>query len=421
MGKYPEIRCQQSISVLAWGSSESGDSGQWGKTRLMHSLRSFLLVGLVGTLCAVGLAAGQDNIQYLIANNDLAPPFANSVTFLTVGSDGSLTPKDTVETNGEGIAGGFFAAQSVVVVQDGKTSCAFASDPLSGDIAGINIQTFKVTGNFKGSGSDTGTSNGIGLAVNTTYLYGSFTDSNHIGTFNLLPGCKIKFVGDVDVDGLKGGTINGMKLHSNDLLVVTYSDGSIESFDVSNGKPVSNGDEQDSSGRGSSNFPTGIDVSSDGHWAIFGDVANTTVVEVSDLSSGKLAKPVIYHLGIAVSAANVYLSPDETLLYISNTQGDRVTAAQFDAATGKLSEGCVSGKLKGYSKDWSYLVSLATESNSGTGGIVYVAEYGSPSSVGVIEVTSSDGKCTLTETAKSPVQISGSTMMSIAGFPARSF
>jgi hypothetical protein len=386
----------------------------------MHVLRGFFLAILIGLSCSAVLAADQSSIQYLITDNDVAPPLSNSVTFLGMG-DGTLTPKDTVETGGNGIGGGFFAAQRVVVLEDGMVGCAFASDSLSGDIAGINIQTLKVTGTFRGSGSDSGVTNGIGLAANSTHLYGSFTDSNHIGTFNVLPGCKLKFVDDVTVDGLHQGTINGMKLHGSNLLVVTYSDGSIESFDVSSGKPVSNGDEQDSSGQADSNFPTGVDVSADGHWAIFGDVANTTVVEVSDLSTGKLAKPVIYHLGIAVSAANVYLSPDETLLYISNTQGDRITAAKFDASTGTLSEGCVSGKLKGYSKDWSYLVSLATESNSGTGEVVYVGEYGAPSSVGIIEVTSSEGKCTLTEAAKSPVQISGSSLMSIAGFPARSF
>ncbi|HEX8816310.1 MAG TPA: beta-propeller fold lactonase family protein [Terriglobales bacterium] len=387
----------------------------------MRILRRFLLIALVGVVCRAGFATGQANIKYLITDNDVTPPFANSVTVLTVGSDGTLSPKDTIETGGQGIGGGFFATQRVVALQDGNTPCAFATDAASGDIAGLNLQTLKITGNFRGSGADSGISNGIGLAANSKYLYASFTDSNRIGTFSVLSGCKLKFVGDVKVDGLRQGTINGMKVHSTDLLVVTYSDGSIESFNVTGGKPVSNDDEQDSSGRADSNFPTGVDVSSDGHWAIFGDVSNTTVIEVSDLSSGKLAKPVVYHLGVAVGAANVYLSPDETLLYITNTQGDRITAAKFDATTGKLSKGCVSGKLKGESKDWSYLVSLATASNSGTGGSVYVAEYGSASSVGIIKVTSSDGTCTLTETAKSPAEIPGAALMSITGFPARSF
>src|SRR5208337_2274053 len=279
--------------------------------------------------------------------------------------------------------------------------------------------TLKLTGNFQGSSGDAGTTNGIGLAINSSYLYASFTDSNTIGTFSVLAGCMLAFVGDVAVDGLHQGVINGMKLHG-DLLVVTYDDGSIESFNVSAGMPVSNGDEQDSTGSGGSNFPTGIDITKDGHYAIFGDVSNATVVEVSDLATGKLSKTVVYHLGNTVGSANVLFSPDETLLYISNTQGDKLTAARFDASTGKLSKGCKSGKLKGYGSNWAYLASLATETNTGTGGAVYVAEFGSPSSIGIVEVKSSGGKCTLKESAKSPVQTGGS-LLSIAGFPPRSF
>jgi len=390
-----------------------------GKRALMYSLRCLFLFGLTAIGSSAALGADQSNIQYVITNNDVVPPLPSKAAFFKVGSGGTLSQSAVVSTDGYGIGGGFFAAQRVVVLQDGNSARAFASNAGSGTIAGIDIHTLKPTGVFSGSGADTGISNGIGLAVNSSYLYGSFTDSSNIGTFSVGAGCTLGFVGDVTVEGLQQGVINGMKLHG-DLLVVTYDDGSIESFNVSGGMPVSNGDEQDSTGKGGSNFPTGIDVTQDGHWAIFGDVSNTTVVEVSDLSSGKLSKPVVYHLGSNVGSANVLLSPDETLLYISNTQGDRLTAAWFDASTGELTKGCESGKLKGYGSDWAYLASLVTETNSGTGGAVYVAEFGAQSSIGIIEVKSSGGKCTLKESAKSPVPTGGS-LLSIAGFPPRSF
>jgi hypothetical protein len=44
--------------------------------------------------------------------------------------------------------------------------------------------------------------------------------------------------------------------------------------------------------------------------------------------------------------------------------------------------------LKGFDADWSYVASLALDQTTGTGGVVYVAEYGAPSSIGVIEVKS---------------------------------
>jgi hypothetical protein len=116
------------------------------------------------------------------------------------------------------------------------------------------------------------------------------------------------------------------------------------------------------------------------------------------------------------------LSPDETLLYISNTQGDRITAAFFDKSTGVLTKGCSSGTLKGYVTDWSYLGSLGLDATTGTGGVVYVAEYGAPSSIGMINVKSSGGKCTLKESSQSPVADPNSQgLLSIGVFPPRPF
>jgi 6-phosphogluconolactonase (cycloisomerase 2 family) len=240
----------------------------------------------------------------------------------------------------------------------------------------------------------------------------------------VLPGCKLKFVGDISVIGLQGGTIDGMVIRGN-MMVASYGDGSIESFNISAGVPVSNGDEQNSTAShdGTSNtYPNGIDITQDGHYAVFGDTSPLTVVEVSDISSGKLTPTVVYHLGNGINSSNILLSPDETLLYISNNQGDRITAAFFDKATGKLSKGCASNSLKGYVKDWSYLGALALENMTGTGGMVYVAEYGSPSSIAEIKVMSTGTSCTLEELPKSPVSDPNSPgLLSIGSFPPRPF
>jgi hypothetical protein len=130
----------------------------------------------------------------------------------------------------------------------------------------------------------------------------------------------------------------------------------------------------------------------------------------------------MFSLGLAVSSSNILLSPDETLLYISNTQGDKITAASFNKATGKLSTGCASSRLKGYSSSWSYLAALALESNAGTGGVIYVAEFGSLSSIAMVQVTSTGGKCSLKELSGSPVADPNSSgLLSIGSFPPRSF
>ncbi len=46
--------------------------------------------------------------------------------------------------------------------------------------------------------------------------------------------------------------------------------------------------------------------------AIFGDTSTQIVVEVSDISSGKLTPTVVYTSKAGINSSNVMLSPDET-------------------------------------------------------------------------------------------------------------
>jgi hypothetical protein len=171
-----------------------------------------------------------------------------------------------------------------------------------------------------------------------------------------------------------------------------------------------------------STYPSGIDITQDGHFAIFGDTSTGVVIEVSDISSGKLSKTAVYKSSASISSSNIMLSPDETLLYISNTQGDRITAAFFDPRNGTLRKSCKSGLLKGYSSDWSYLGGLAPASANGNGGGVYAAEFGSPSSIAEVRVKVSNGACSLAEVSGSPVLDTNSPgLLSIATFPPRAF
>jgi len=386
---------------------------------LLHALALF-----AGICLASALAAAASTPSYLITNDDATNlSFSlNSVTFFPINANGSLGAGQQVATGGGGISGGYFPTNRIVVLNASGNQCVFASDASTSDIAAISITTLAVTGNFKGSSTDTGVSNGIGLAMNSQYLYASFTDSSNIGTFQILPSCGLSFVSDVTVGGLQSGIVDGMAVHGN-IMVVTYGDGSIESFDLSSGVPVSNGDKQNSTGsQGGSSYPSGIDITQDAHFAIFGDTSTSMLVEVSDISSGKLTPTVVYKSTASINSSNVMLSPDESLLYISNTQGDQISAAFFDKTTGKLTQGCSSGGIKGESSAWSYLASMAFPSTTGTGGGVYVAEFGVPSSIAEVEVSSANGKCTMAEAPGSPVSDPNSPgLLSIAAFPPRAF
>jgi hypothetical protein len=382
-------------------------------------------IALFGASGASSPAAPQNSkataTSYLVTNDDLPSDIPTGVTFFTITSTGGLTNPTRLNLGGKGIAGGYFNAARVNFLDTGSESCAFLSISGSAEIAAVDIASLEDIGTFAAASTDSARDNGIGLANNGTYLYASFSTSNTIATFSILSGCKLSFLGDISPLGMQSGNVKGMALHGN-MLVLAYGDGSIESYDASAGIPVSNGDLQNATGYPKSLFPVGVDITQDGHYAIFGDQATYTNVEVSDISSGKLTKTKLYNLGTAGNSASVYLSPDETLLYIANTGNGKVTAAFFNATTGVPTLGCVSAQLKGFDNTWTFLDSPVTQLNTGTGSILYLGEYGSPSGMAVIDVTSSGGKCTLTEEANSPVVDPNSTsLLSIGVYPPRQF
>lgn len=359
--------------------------------------------------------------HYLITNDDVQ--ISNSISFYTISSTGGLTLTQQLTPEGSGIGGGFFSSYRVAALDNSTQQCVFVSDAFSGQIVGIDVNTLTITGNASGSENDSGSANGIGLAVNNQYLYASYSTSNTIGTFQVQSGCTLTFVNDVTVSGLQSGFIDAMVLHGN-MMVVTFGDGSIQSFNISNGTPVPNGDEQNSSAyitSSGSSYPNSVEITSDGHYAIFGDTSTSTVIEVSDIHTGTLTATVPYHLGTPINSSNILLSPDQTLLYVSNNQGDVISAAFFNSATGALTPGCMSGKLTGYVTAWSYLSQLQT-AGTGTGQIIYAAEFGGPSSIAMIQVGSNGTKCELKEMTGSPVADPNSSgLLSIGVFPPRSF
>ncbi len=388
---------------------------------MKKSLQSFLCVAsvMVGLVAVSGRAWAAP--PYIIANDDASFP-STGVSFFAVDPHGGLTRKGQVATVGTGIGGGFFGMNRISVLNGANQACVYASEAGSGDVVGIDINTLTVGGSAAGSGTDAGTGNGIGLAMNNQYLYASFTDSNTIGAFKVQSGCSLTFINSTAVGGLAGGAINGMAVHGN-MLIATYSDGTIESFDISGGTPQSHGDKQISSGtsraRGAT-YPNSIDITSDGRYAIFGDTATSLVVEVSDISSGKLTKTRVYRSAASISSSNVLLSPDETVLYVINTQGDTVSALFFNRKTGALSAGCSSGPIRGYSTDWSYLAGVVLATLTGNGGGVYVAEF--PSGIARLHLKTTGKTCSMREAVQSPfVDRNAAGLLSIGAFPPRSF
>jgi hypothetical protein len=399
----------------------------------LRFILAVILPASLATLCAAQTTS-------LITNDDGV--LHSYVSFFTAGGSSgapTLTFASDVNTQGQGIGGGYFAASRLAMLPDASAQCIYASNAGSGNISGINLQTKQLTGLFSGSEGDAGDQFGIGMVQNTNYLYAGYTASNTIATFSVLPGCQLSFLGDTPAAGLNGGSPAGMALHGN-MLVVAYADGSIESFNVSDGLPVSNDDAQNSTAylNAGSNFPEGVDITQDGHYAIFGDSSIATTIEVSDISSGKLtqtiqytvsgertsaAGPPVSAVGSGVNSGALRLSPDESMIFIGNSDGGSVTAAFFNKNTGRISGGCKSPTLAGFYNPWAFVGSVATRDTTGTGGVLYVADYGFVGSyIGVLKITSTGLTCTLTESSGSEVpDLLTDGLLSITVFPPRTF
>jgi len=387
----------------------------------------FITIGL----CSRSFGASTQ--YYVVTNDDVDGP--NTLTFYIAEGTVSapkLTRLRTLPTGGSGLGGGYFGIVRQLLLQDGQNECIFAADGGSSDIAGVIGNTQVVVGNYKGSGTDSGGAAGVGLAMSPSgkYLYAAFSGSRTIATFTIGSGCALTFVSDVSATGLNAGFPHGMAARNN-ILIVAFGDGSIGSFNISSGLPVSNNDLQLSTGYlKNRQFPDGVDITQDGHFAVFGDASDGfSQVEVSDLSSGHLATTVNYggdgSLGQGLAANNVWLSPDETLLYVSDNLSGQVTAAFFDRLMGKVKFGCISQPLRGFGTSWSFSSSVTTASTSGTGSVLWVAEDGrgvSASSVGIVDVSSKGGTCSLTESTNSPAADRNSLNLCwLNAFPTRSF
>lgn len=372
---------------------------------------------------------------YLIANQDIGFPSPNAIA-LYLAQDTQLTFQASINSGGYGIQGGYFGTSRVNSIPSTSAPCVYVSDSGSNDIASYSLQSQAFVGNFVASQGDDGSTNGIGLAVNSNYLYASFSASQTLAAFALQGGCGLSFLGELAATGLQGGSITGMAV-SDKILVVAYGDGSIQSFSVTGGIPVPNNDLQNATGFvGKKNpkslrgvLPSAVDLTRDGRFAIFGDISPETTVEVSSLASGKLAPTTVYTVGSGIDAGNIRLSPDETLLYAVNSESGTVTAAFFNAVTGKVSKGCASATLQGFNgRPW--YGSVAARDTTGTGNVLYVAEFGRDyleinhgpvSTIGILNISSNGVACALAETPNSPVLVQFPGTLSLGVYPPRPF
>jgi hypothetical protein len=417
------------------------------KADLRICLSAVLLLGS-SILCSAADAKPRPQTQtpapttYVIVNQDQGFPYPNQVAIYTAGgtdTNPTLTPGDQIYTGGFGSYGGYFGTPRVASAPDVNTNCVYVSNSGDNTISpfALNSQTF--VGTYSGALTDSGIPDGIGMAVNGSYLYAGYGDSQSIAVFSTGTGCGLTYLQSLPAIGKNGGSPTGIAVRNN-ILVVSYGDGSIQSFDITHGIPTPNNDLQNARGFAGpvtglnaplGNIPNGVDISQDGRWAIFGDASTLSLVEVSSLITFAHTQlgPTIpnYTLGTSVDAGDVHLSPDGTLLYMVNNESGTVTAAFFNTATGRLTKGCTSAPLRNFNF-LPWYGQIVTRDTTGTGKVLYVAEFGRfideigpPSAIGILTIAVNGNSCTLSEAPSSPVTVPLSGTLSLGAFPPRPY
>jgi hypothetical protein len=400
--------------------------------RFTKLLSTVALVTFVVALCATSMLAATP--KYVITNDDNFNAAANTASIYSIGTGGTLTLVKTISTGGTGAGGGYFATPRVNVLRSTRQNCAYVGDAYAaggfgvgpGDVAAIDMSSLSLAGTFPGFPLDVGGGFGISLAETPTgtFLFAAYAGSGTIVSYKQEAGCKLKLLSELITVGARDGAVDGMKVTPNGkTLIVGYSDGSIGSYKINSTTGavtliarylVTDG-----------GFAGGVDITKNGKWALFGDAASSPTVEVAPIHANGSLGPTVGYSGIGAgsNSNSVWLSPDETLVYVSNNSSGTIAAAPFNAATGVINtaSACTSAVLKNFGNPWFFLGGIATGSTATTGSPLYAAEFGNPSSIGIVRVKKGP-PCVLTETSTSPASDSSSpALLTIGVDPPRPF
>lgn len=408
----------------------------------------------VAVICPARLQAQQ---WVYVNDNNPASGFNTATGFAAIpGPALSLVAGSPFGTTSTGFAA-FPAPIQEVAISYGTQSCLFVSDPLgtstfpTGDVAAFIINpggTLTLVGNFPDPSNTSGPNKLIPIAVDRragfVYFFAAFTGENKIAFYKVNTAtCQPFWSTSTLAIGLAGGPVIGMAVSKAGphVLVVSYGDGSIQSFKVGGGVLTPLAIFNSTGFLAQSGRPQSVDITKNGKWAVFGDKqSGFAEVEVAKiLPTGVLAPTVDYggpaiasgvNLGPGINSQNAWLSPGVVAgnfyLYITNNSSGQVTTARMSQVTGVVvpALACTAGFTNPTTLvplTWTAPAGLHTMNTTASGAGLAVAEYGSPSSVALLKIQPSTG-CTKEVPGSpfvDPFSINGTASLDV--FPSRPY
>jgi hypothetical protein len=334
-------------------------------------------------------AVSDKSAPEIVTNNDIKGQ--NTVSFFKF-TGTTLKGPSSGDTLGNGIGGGFAGLNQIALGGTKQVLCGFVSDAGSSDITVFKVVNKVVTivGKFSDA-QGSGKTHGIGLAVAGSYLLAAFTTSKNIGAWQINSDCTLTFFANFKTPY----AIAGMRVAPNGkALIVGYGSGvnKVDSFSLATTGLTEHGPYPATGGA------AGVDITADSAYAIFGDTTNsTTRVEIYPIhANGTLGKRTDFGgngtLGNGKGSSNVWLSPNEQFLFVSNNSSKQVTSLGFSESP--LSLSYINITTVNNASKISSVAGMVTVLTTGNGGYLVVCEDGSPDSyLGLLQINA-DGSTT---------------------------
>jgi 6-phosphogluconolactonase (cycloisomerase 2 family) len=381
-------------------------------------MKLYVTVFLTLTI-ALDLAGQETSAKSLvITTNDRYQP-QNSASSYEFNGTG-LTALPRLQTGGAGSAKATYGSQQQAIAKAGSNLCAFVADSASSDVASFNI-TNLVNPIHVGSYFDQTGFSGIGIAMakHGSLLFVAYSSSKSIGAWGINLDCSLTLLNPAS-NTITPFSVDALAVTPDGkTLIATYATTSIGSFEIS-------GSALGSRGSQNATAPTGgLDITRDSKFAIAGDASGLTEISVFPINSdGSLGLEDYYSVPQGgADSNNVWLSPDESVLYVSNNISMQITTLAFNEAERpgqRLTFECLSNPLRRSPGGAQFnIAGIATQAASGKGGYLYVAERQNPAAIGLMQIP--DSGCP-TEVPDSPfANTPGRTITTLSTYPARPF
>lgn len=328
---------------------------------------------------------------YVITNDENT---ANSATVFNLNpKNGDLTEVTTLNTGGESLGGGYYAAETQVITPN--ASCIFVADGGGPDIAAFSKAThYSKVGNYSDSRLGGGTDMPMITNRQGTILYSAYELTSNIAVWTINADCSLTLANVYSTTPFLGSLAI---THDGATLLATYEIvKKVGSFTISGTTLTDNG---------SIKAPadvSGIVVTNDDKVVIMGTAYSTS--HPSNLVTAGLpglTNLTLWTVGPGYSAGSIALSPDATAgsgcLYIGNTGGGQVNQS---GVTGVMFTESPLGFTYVNDVVSSLAASLGTVeliTNRGNGGGVYAAE-----TAGYIGVYAANSSCAVKLVKETP-------------------